>query len=364
MNKTIFHDIHVSLGAKMAPFGGYLMPILYEGIVAEHTAARTMAAIFDTCHMGEFHISGATAAADLENLLTCRVSTLAAGQCRYGLICNPQGGVIDDQIIYRLGENDFLMVVNAGTQENDFAWVAGHLGSGTRIENVSADTAKLDIQGPQSARILTSLIEEPFDDLGYYRFKHVHYHSKRVLMSRTGYTGEIGFELYSDPDTSIKIWNDCLARGVRPAGLGARDTLRLEMGFPLYGHELSADRNAAESGFSFAICRDKRFIGSEIVLDDTRVCQRLVGLKLRDRRAAREHDQTVTAAGSVAGTVTSGSFAPSLGVSVAMAYVDRAHALPGARLIVRTGRNELEAEVCATPFYKNATGRAALAKFL
>jgi len=348
----------------MAPFGGFLMPIQYEGIIAEHTATRTAATVFDTCHMGQFRISGPRACEDLEHLVSAPVATMEVGQCRYGYLCNEQGGVLDDEITYRLGPTAFMMVVNAGTQDGDRAWIASHLSAGTVLEVLSPDMSKLDLQGPQSARILRQIVEQPLDGMKYYRFAGNRIAGQRVLVSRTGYTGEIGFEIYAPRTMARAIWDQCLSLGAKPAGLGARDTLRLEMGFPLYGHELSAERNAAEAGFERAIAPDKDFIGAAAVRDPAHAKQRLVGLLLDGRRAARAHDAVADSTGKQAGEVTSGSFSPSLGVSIAMAYVNKAHAAPGAKLAVRTERGDLPATVVQTPFHARATGRRPLREFL
>jgi aminomethyltransferase len=364
MKKTILHDAHVALGAKMAPFGGFLMPIQYEGIIAEHTATRTAATVFDTCHMGQFRISGPRACEDLERLVSAPVSAMEVGQCRYGYLCNEQGGVLDDEITYRLAPAEFMMVVNAGTQDADRAWITSHLSPGTAVETLSPDTAKIDLQGPTSAGIMRQIAELPLDGMKYYRFAQNRIAGERVLVSRTGYTGEVGFEIYPPQAMARSVWDRCLSLGAKPAGLGARDTLRLEMGFPLYGHELSAERSAAEAGFERAIAPDKDFIGAAAVRDPARAPQRLVGLVLDGRRAARAHDTVADSTGKRAGEVTSGSFSPSLGVSIAMAYVDKGCAAPGTTLAVRTERAELPAVVVHTPFYARATGRRPLREFL
>ncbi len=361
--RTALYNAHVSLDAKMTAFGGFLLPVHYEGIIAEHQATRRRAAIFDTCHMGEFHIHGGRAVSDLENLLSCSVANLAVGQCRYGFLCNEDGGVVDDQILYRLGDDAFFMVVNGGTQDGDYDWVAGHLSPETRIENFSAETAKVDLQGPCAPRIMQRLSQEPIDKLRFFHFRHVRYRGKRILISRTGYTGEIGFEVYSDSTTCRSFWDDCLSEKAVPAGLGARDTLRMEMGFPLYGNELSADRNAAESGLFRAIA-DKAFIGSGVVHDVSLRKERLVALVLEARRAARAHDSIFDPGGELVGTVTSGGFAPSLGNSIAMGYIRISSSQPGTRLVIRTARTDLNAVVGETPLYRDATGRMALKRFL
>jgi len=364
MNKTILHAEHLALGAKMAPFGGFDMPIQYEGIIAEHKATRNAVTIFDTCHMGEFRFSGPQACADLEGIVSSPVGSMAVGQCRYGFLCNPEGGVIDDEIIYRMGDDEFFMVVNAGTRVNDFAWIRSHLSEGTSAEDVSESTAKLDIQGPESAKLVQDLLAESLAGLKFYRFTHNRYREESVLVSRTGYTGEIGFEIYCPLELAVELWREALEKGARPAGLGARDTLRLEMGFPLYGHELNEQRNAAESGFTRAIATDKTYIGSNAVLDQAKVTNSLVGLELEGRRAARQGDLIRDESGVDVGVVTSGSFSPSLGMSIALGYVPKTHAQVGTHVAVTTARGELTATVSSRPFYKDATGRRPLRDFL
>jgi aminomethyltransferase len=364
MKKTIFYDTHVKLGAKMAPFGGFDMPIQYEGIVKEHVNTRTNTALFDTCHMGEFLIQGPRACADLDHILSCNVAPLAVGQCKYGFICNEQGGVIDDQVIYRLGETSFFMVVNAGTQDNDFNWVSAHVSPGTTIKNLSAETAKIDIQGPGSVAIVNKLLEQPINSLKFYRFMNNRYRGRDIIVSRTGYTGEIGFEIYCDEQRALEFWNNSMEMGAKPAGLGARDTLRLEMGFPLYGHELSDTRNAAESQFSRALAIDKEFIGSAAVNSPAAVRQQLIGVVLEGRRAARNGDSVIDAAGTPAGIITSGSFSPSLQQAIALAYIDKNLCVPGTKVSIRTERNDLMGTVSNVPFYKQATGRRPIADFL
>lgn len=361
--KTPFYDRHVSLGAQMGPFGGYLMPISYKGILHEHNACRRGAVLFDTCHMGEFLIRGQGALADLENLVSCDVSSLQTGQCRYGLLCNAGGGVMDDLLVYRRGESDFMLVVNAGTQQHDFDWIRAHLSVATLAENISERTAKFDLQGPGSVRIMRQLADQSVDDLRFYHFKPVTCGGREALVSRTGYTGEVGFEVYSEPSLSLELWRRCMELGAEPAGLGARDTLRLEMGMPLYGHELSETRNAAESGFVRAIAQGKKFIGSEAVRDGAKKKSALVGIRLEGRRAARNGDGIFDETGRAVGEVTSGSYAPSLEIAIALGYVENAFSHPGCRLWVKTVRQDIPGVVGELPFYKDATGRKPLSEF-
>jgi aminomethyltransferase len=348
----------------MAPFGGYLMPIQYSGILKEHVATRERATIFDTCHMGEFRISGRDAVAGLETVLSCPVEQVMVGACRYGFICNESGGVIDDQIFYRISEDEFFMVVNASTSSNDFAWLRAHLPSSVRMADISSKTAKLDLQGPASARVMNKLMDLPIDNMKYYTWAKNRYRGNKVLISRTGYTGEIGFEIYCSNDLAPAFWTDCLSNGVIPAGLGARDTLRLEMGFPLYGHELDEGTNAAESGFSRAIAADKTFIGSKVVLDAKRRRRKLVGIAIDGRRTARHDDTILNASGKAVGRITSGSFSPSLSRAIAFGYITLESSAIGTPVKIATERMELAGIVTDLPFYKKATGRKDLKEFL
>ena len=363
MKKTVLHDLHVSLGAKMAAFGGYEMPLQYEGIIREHGAARAGAAVFDTCHMGEFLVRGAGAVAGLELVLSCGVADIRAGTCRYGFICNEAGGVIDDQIIYRMAEDEFMVVVNTATEERDFEWLKARV-SRASVENISRETAKIDLQGPGSPKIAEALLRDSIAGLKYYNFARNAYRGAEVIVSRTGYTGEIGFEVYCGADAARDFWNECIARGAVPAGLGARDALRLEMGYPLYGHELSENRNAAQADFARVISRKKDFIGSASVLDPSAAGQLLRGISFDGRRAARAGDAVLNGSGAAVGEVTSGSFSPSLGHAVALAYVDREYAAIGTEVRAAGGKSEIAGKISELPFYKNATARADMKLYL
>jgi aminomethyltransferase len=363
LKKTPLFEKHVTLGAKMAPFGGYLMPIQYKSIIAEHTAAREDAALFDTCHMGEFSFSGPSAVEDLEHLLSCPVATMETGQCRYGFICNESGGVIDDQILYRQGGDRFFMVVNAATESSDFEWIIRGLSASTNAENISGRTAKIDLQGPAAPRICARLMEAPVNGLRYYRFIYNRYQGENILLSRTGYTGEIGFEFYGSPELIASLWEDCVAAGAQPAGLGARDTLRLEMGFPLYGHELDTETSAAWSGFSRALA-DKYYVGSEAIAAATGMGYILTGFLMEGRRAAHQGNPVTLPEGKNIGHITSGSYAPSLGHAVAVGYIAVGSADAGDTVLIQTERGALRAEVASPPFYRRATGRRKLEEFL
>lgn len=248
------------------------------------------------------------------------------------------------------------MVVNASTEENDFKWITSHLSPGTEAKNISSATAKIDLQGPDAPKIATALFNLPVTSLKYYRFMENVYKGENVLLSRTGYTGEIGFELYCSSATALLFWDDCITHGAVPAGLGARDTLRLEMGFPLYGHELNTETDASWSGFTRAI-GDKAFIGSSAIGKQVEHQRTLRGLQIDGRRTAHPGNSVVDEDGTEVGYVTSGSYSPSLGYAIALAYIDKTLCTEGTRWSIVTERGALAATVTAAPFYRNATGR-------
>jgi aminomethyltransferase len=359
--RTPLYDAHVALGAKMAPFGGWEMPIEYEGIVKEHHHTRAAATVFDICHMGEFELSGATAERDLERLLTQRISTIAIGQCRYGYLLREDGGVLDDLTCYRLGPDRFMLVVNAATTDSDRAWITARLSPATHFRDISEETAKLDIQGPLSRFAMENALGERLPDLKYFRFAPVTLKSVPCLLSRTGYTGEWGYELYLPPSAVADFWEILLKNAdIQPAGLGARDTLRLEVGYPLYGHELSAERSPVATSRGQFVDMTKDFIGKAAVARDLQqgCSQYLWGLTLETRRAARAGD-TVWDGSRCIGHVTSGSIAPSLGVAVALAFLNADAAQERRRVEVETHGKRLAATVTTPPFYRQGTARAA-----
>ena len=342
----------------MDEFGGWDMPIQYTGILQEHNHTRTKASVFDICHMGEFELSGASALADLERLLTCNIGNLAVGQVRYGFILNDAGGVIDDLTCYRLDVERYMLVVNAGTAPADAEWIKEHISPETCFTDLSAAMAKLDIQGPKSRDVLEDVLGCALPDLGYFRVKEFEAMEASGILSRTGYTGEWGYEIYLPNEVAGSLWNKILEHELAaPGGLGARDTLRLEMGYPLYGHELSASRTPVATSRGAFIDLKKDFIGKAGVqadLDNSEII--LVGLRFDSKRAAREHDKVYYNEVEV-GEVTSGSLAPSLGVAVAMAFVQSDLSEIGQMLQVDIRGKKFAAEVVGLPFYKNGTAR-------
>ena len=362
MRTPLFRE-HVSRNARMAPFSGWDMPIEYEGILAEHQWTRAEASIFDTCHMGEFSLRGPSAQADLERLLTQNIASIPTGRARYGYLLKEDGGCLDDLTCYRFGPDHFWLVVNAGTLAADAEWIKGQLSPRTEFEDLSPRSAKLDIQGPRARALLEEAFGEKLPDLGYFNFTTKRLAGIPTIISRTGYTGEFGYELYIPFKAAIDFWDIITKPGkIKPAGLGARDTLRLEAGYPLYGHELGPDRTPVAATRGQFIDFQKKFIGRDACLRDRdQGCRRyLCGLRLNSKRAARAGDKVMLGARE-AGEITSGSLAPSLNVAVAMAYVDANETAQGTELEIDVRGTRLPAEVVALPFYQQGTARKRMA---
>lgn len=356
MFKTPLCAWHESHGAKMAPFAGWYMPIQYEGILTEHKHTRSMASIFDICHMGEFFVSGAGAKEALMKAVSHSLETLKEGRCRYGFILNEKGGVLDDCIIYNMGDT-FFIVVNAACIDRDFKTIAERLPSGVTIVNKSDEIAKIDLQGPLSVDILEKLLGQNLRDLGYFAFRETEWNGKKLLVSRTGYTGELGYELYIDAKYTIDLWEALLGDPrVKPAGLGARDTLRMEAGLPLYGDELDEEHTPVESGMGRMMKSTADFVGRK-GLDTVR--EYLIPLELEGRRSARHGDKLTLTNGTEVGRVTSGTFAPSLGKAIAFAWVQSDKANEN-DFLIQTGRASLKAHRTEIPFYKDGTARRKL----
>lgn len=355
--RTPLTSWHEAQGAKMAPFAGWLMPIQYEGILAEHLHTRKHAGIFDICHMGEFRIEGPGATEALSRAVSHNLEALAPGKCRYGFLLTEKGGVLDDGIIYRFGPDSFMAVVNAACAPGDLATLRARLPESIRITDISAETGKVDLQGPDSLDVLEKIMGENFHDLGYFSFRESKWQGVPVLVSRTGYTGELGYELYLPTDKTEAFWKALLAdERVKPVGLGARDTLRLEAGLPLYGHDLDEEHTPAEAGMARMMTSQADYVGRE---GAQTVREVLVPLQIEGRRAARHGDVLALPGGEAVGRITSGSFAPSLGYVIAFAWVAAAHA-DKEDFVVRASRTELPAKKVEIPFYKEGTARKKL----
>jgi len=358
LRETPLTSWHKAKGAKMAAFAGFDMPIQYEGIIAEHNHTRTSAGIFDICHMGEFSLAGPGAKAALGAVVTQDLDTLAPGKCRYGFLLNEKAGVLDDLIIYCLGTDDYMLVVNGACEQSDFDWIKAHLADGPVFTNISAATGKIDLQGPKSHEVLKDIMGPDFASPGYFNFKRTTWRGEPIIVSRTGYTGELGYELYQNAAQTPAMWEALAAHPlVKPVGLGARDTLRLEMGYPLYGQDLDTEHTPVEAGFGGLLTKTAPFIG-QAGLGVVR--ERLIPLILEGRRSARHYDPLHLPDGSKVGMVTSGSFCPTLGYSVALGYVS-AEVAEATDFLVRTQRGDLPAKKGALPFHPGGTARMKLA---
>lgn len=354
---TPLYSWHKNNGARMVPFAGWDMPVQYAGILEEHKQTRTHASIFDISHMGEFLLEGIGAGEALSLVVTHNLATLAPGKCRYGFLLNEKGGVLDDLIVYRLEEEKFMLVVNGACIDSDFAWIQSRIPADLTLVNQSFDIAKIDLQGPASHDVLSRVMPGDWASLGYFGFRETAFEGFKLLVSRTGYTGELGYEFYLPWDKAEALWERLMAdESVRPAGLGARDTLRLEVGLPLYGQDLDPDHTPVEAGYGGMLKSEAEFIGKS-GLD--RVREKLIGLRIDGRRSARHHDE-VYVGEELVGVITSGSIAPSLGYCVAMAYV-RADRAENPAFTVKGPRTTLEAVRADMPFYTDGTARRKLA---
>ena len=353
---TPLHAWHKNNGARMVPFAGWDMPVQYVGILEEHKHTRTKASIFDISHMGEFLLAGDGATTALAGIVTHNLATLAPGKCRYGFLLNEKGGVLDDLIVYRLETEKYMLVVNGACIDSDFAWIKAHLPAGLIFANQSFGIAKIDLQGPESFDVLTRIMPADWASLGYFGFREVEFEGFRLIVSRTGYTGELGYEFYLPWSKADVLWEKLMAdESVRPAGLGARDTLRLEVGLPLYGQDLDTEHTPVEAGYGAMLKSEADFIGKP-GLDTVR--ERLIGLRIDGRRSARHYDEVFVGETKV-GMVTSGSIAPSLGYCVAMAFV-RADMADQAAFTVKGPKTTLEAIRADMPFYTAGTARKKL----
>ncbi|MGH7276256.1 MAG: glycine cleavage system aminomethyltransferase GcvT [Candidatus Rokuibacteriota bacterium] len=359
LERTPLYQAHVAAGARMVPFGGWEMPVQYTGIIEEHRTVRSAVGLFDVSHMGEFEIEGPEALAALQRLTTNDVAALAEGQIQYSVFCYPNGTIVDDLTVYRLGPGHFMLTVNAGNIDKDWAWVNQSTEHGTkaRWRNVSAETGLIAVQGPRAEALVGRLADRDVTKLGYYRFAKGAVAGVPALISRTGYTGEDGFELYAPANLTERLWTALVEAGrpdgVAPIGLGARDTLRLEMKYALYGNDIDETTNALEAGLGWVVKPAKgEFIG-RAALEKVRaegVRRKLVGLEMVERAVAR-HGYPVQKNGRPVGVVTSGSYGPSVNKYIAIAYVETALAAVGTDLAVEIRGQAKPARVVRTPFY-------------
>ncbi|MCX5665715.1 MAG: glycine cleavage system aminomethyltransferase GcvT [Candidatus Omnitrophica bacterium] len=349
---------HKSLHARLGPFGGWMMPIQYSGIIEEHLWTRKHAGLFDICHMGEFLIEADLSKSNLESLMTIDLKGMGTSSCRYGFMLNETGGIIDDLLVYRLGDTRWMIVVNAATTPGDEDHMRKHLTGFTRFENISSSMGKLDLQGPESGAVLRKLAGADIERLKYYNFGYFTVLGEKIIISRTGYTGELGYELYMPNQKIALLWKKILEDGlVKPIGLGARDTLRLEMGYSLYGQDIDAKTSPLEAGLERFIYWDKDFIGKAALLKQKKdgLPQRMIYFMANSRRSPR-HNYQIFSEAEDAGTVTSGSFSPSLGCGIGMGYVFKEVAL-GSQVLLSEGAVSISAKVVDKPFYNNGSAK-------
>lgn len=355
--QTPLYEIHRRLGARFVPFAGWDMPVQYSGILDEHQAVRQHAGLFDVSHMGEVEIRGPRALEVTQELTVNDVTRLRDGQVQYSMLCLPSGGVIDDITVHRLDGARFLVCVNASNAQKDFEWMREQAAGRADVVDRSADFALLALQGPRAVEILSRCTKVDLGPIRSFWFVEGDVAGVPTIVSRTGYTGEDGFELYAPSGRAVTLWEALMAAGeplgLRPAGLGARDTLRLERALPLYGHELDEETTPLEAGLDWVVKLDTRFIGRDALArqKDVGIKRRLVGVTLLEAGVPRQGYRLFHRDDQI-GAVTSGTLSPTLGKPIALGYVEVAHAEAGARFDVEIRRRRVAAEVVALPFYK------------
>ena len=348
--RTCLYDKHVALGALISPFGGFDMPIQYSNITDEHQAVRQHCGVFDVSHMGEVLVSGTDAERYVNHIFTNNVEGLAVGKILYGMMCYEDGGVVDDLLVYKMADDRFFLVINAANIDKDWAWIQQQAeGFNVTLDNQSDHYGQLAVQGPEAERIMEEILNLPCSELTFYTFKTM----GDVIVSRTGYTGEDGFEIYATPDYINQCWDKLMAAGVTPCGLGCRDTLRFEVGLPLYGDELSAEITPIMAGLGMFVKLDKEeFVGRDALAKQKAegVAQKLVGIELQDKAIPR-HGYTVMKDGQPIGTVTTGYHTISTDKSVCMALIDSQYAPLGTELEVQIRKKVFPGTVVKKRFY-------------
>ncbi len=351
--------IHEKLGAKILPFAGYNMPILYEGVNAEHETVRNAVGVFDVSHMGEFLICGPNALALIQKVCTNDASTLTIGRAQYTCLPNNEGGIVDDLIVYKMKEEEYLLVVNASNIDKDWDWISAHNDVSADMKNLSDDYSLLAIQGPKAIEAMQSLTTVELADIKNYHFEVGTFAGiDDVIISATGYTGSGGFEIYCKNDEVERIWMKVFDAGafygIKPIGLAARDTLRLEMGFCLYGNDINDTTSPFEAGLGWITKFTKEFVNSEKLKQQKElgVTRKLVGFELIDRGVPRQDYEIVDKDGNSIGIVTSGTMAPSLNKGIGLGYVTMPFTTPDSEIYIRIRKNDVLAKVVKLPFYK------------
>lgn len=359
MKRIPLHDLHVTLGAKIVPFGGFEMPVRYSSDLEEHHTVRNGVGVFDVSHMGEFLVSGPGALSFIQYISANDASVLTDGKVQYSYLPNDHGGAVDDLLIYRINEEEYFLVVNASNIEKDWSWISRFKPDDVTLTNLSDRTCLFAVQGPKATAVVQELTDIPLASMEYYSFaKGTVAGVENVLVSATGYTGAGGFEIYVNNEDAEHVWNALFEAGkefdIKPIGLGARDTLRLEMGYCLYGNDIDDNTSPLEAGLGWVTKFNKTFIGSEILLSQKTngLKSKLVGLELLERGIPRPHYEVTDAEGNKLGEVTSGTQSPTLQKGVALAYVPAGYSKPGTELYVKIRERLFKARVTRPPFVK------------
>lgn len=359
MKNTALTHIHENLGAKMLPFAGYNMPILYQGVNAEHEIVRTAVGVFDVSHMGEFFLSGVNSLALVQKITTNDASLLSVGKAQYSCMPNFDGGIVDDLLVYKLAEEKYMLVVNAANIDKDWEWIVAQNDLGVTMENVSESYSLLAIQGPKAVVAMQSLTEVNLSEIAYYSFEIGTFAGfEEVIISATGYTGAGGFEIYCKNEQVESIWNAVFeagkAFGIAPIGLAARDTLRLEMGYCLYGNDIDDTSSPIEAGLGWITKFTKKFTNSTFLENQklNGVSKKLIGFEMQERAVPRRDYEIVDASGAVIGKVTSGTMSPTLNLGIGMGYVTKELSAVGSTIYIRIRKNDVAAKVVKMPFLK------------
>ena len=359
MKNTALTHIHESLGAKMLPFAGYNMPILYEGVNAEHETVRNGVGVFDVSHMGEFLLTGPKALDLIQKVTSNDASVLTPGRAQYSCLPNTEGGIVDDLIVYKIKDEQYLLVVNASNIDKDWDWITSYNDMGVEMKNLSEDYSLLAIQGPMAVEAMQSLSSIDLAAIKYYHFEVGDFAGiEHVIISATGYTGSGGFEIYCKNSEVEQIWNKVFEAGavfgIKPIGLAARDTLRLEMGFCLYGNDINDTTSPLEAGLGWITKFNKDFTNSENlkIQKEAGVKRKLVAFELVERGVPRHDYEIVDGLGNVIGVVTSGTMSPSMNIGIGLGYVPVAHSTIDSEIFIRIRKNDVPAKVVKLPFYK------------
>jgi aminomethyltransferase len=359
MKNTALSHIHEALGAKMVPFAGYNMPVQYDGVNAEHLAVRNSIGVFDVSHMGEFHLKGKNALALIQKLTSNDASKLFDGKVQYSCLPNNEGGIVDDLLVYRIHEDEYMFVVNASNMEKDWNWISAHNDLDVKMTNQSDDMSLLAVQGPNTAQALQSLTDIDLNSMEYYSFKIGTFAGfENIIISATGYTGSGGFEIYMPNAVAEDIWNAVFKAGaaydIKPAGLACRDTLRLEMGFCLYGNDIDDTTSPIEAGLGWITKFTKDFVNSEYIKShkENGTKRKLVAFEMLERAIPRHEYPIVDATGNIIGVVTSGTMSPSLNMGIGMGYVPTEMSKLDTVIYIQIRNKNIPAKVVKLPFYK------------